>query len=150
MTPTSAQARALSPARKPLSPLSSLIVFILIVAACGGGSEGESTAAPASGQTAASAAAAAAGSGETVVKMTGRTGSYEYDPDEMTFSVGQTVTFSLVGDDDTHTFTIEALDVDEFLEVNETRSFTVSFNTAGTYELTCIPHPEMTGTIIVQ
>ena len=82
--------------------------------------------------------------------MVGREGSYEYDPNEMTFSAGQTITFSLVGNDDTHTFTIEDLDVDEFLEQNETRSITVAFNTAGTYKLTCIPHPEMKGTIVVQ
>ena len=127
-----------------------ILSFVLITGACGGADSEKSTSAPETAQSASAAASAATGSGETTVKMTGKEGAYKYDPAEMTFAVGQTVEFSLVGNDDTHTFTIEDLDVDEFLESNQTKSISVAFRTAGTFELTCIPHPEMKGKIVVQ
>ena len=143
-------AQSLKSAAKHVVLLTTTIgVLSVLLAACGGDDE-EPSAAPTGAQSAA-AAAAGSGDGSTVgVKMTGRPGQYKYDPSEFTFKVGQTVAFTLTGDSDTHTFTVNDLDIDEFIAQNETRDFTFTFSQAGTFKLQCIPHPEMTGTITVQ
>ena len=124
-------------------------VLSLTITACGGGDETEPapSTAPASS---APAPAPSAGVSDITVKMEGKAGQYKYNPREFNFKVGQSVTFTLVGDSDTHTFTADDLKIDEFLEQNETRSFVFTFDKAGTYMVVCIPHPEMTGTIRVQ
>ena len=131
--------------------LIALGVLSLTIAACGGGDDTEPDAAPAiAPASSAPAAAPPAGGSEITVKMEGKAGQYKYNPTEFNFKAGQSVTFTLVGDSDTHTFTADDLKIDEFLEQNETRSFTFTFDKAGTYKVVCIPHPEMTGTIRVQ
>lgn len=150
MIETSAKVRSFPSASDYFSLLSFVLIFVLMAVGCGEGESGNSTSAPGSSLSASDAASAGTGSGEITVNMTGKVGDYKYDPDEMTFSVGQTVKFSLVGNDDTHTFTIEDLNIDEFLDSNQTKSISVAFKTAGTFELTCIPHPEMKGKIVVQ
>lgn len=82
----------------------------------------------------------------------GGAGPFAYDPVDMTFSVGEIVNFTFIGEDAFHTFTVSDLEIDEEIEAGETTGLDFVFETAGTYELICIPHEAlgMIGTITVQ
>ena len=82
----------------------------------------------------------------------GGAGPFAYDPLDLTFSVGEVVNFTFIGEAAFHTFTVSDLEIDEEIEAGETTGLDFVFETAGTYELTCIPHEAlgMIGTITVQ
>ena len=80
----------------------------------------------------------------------GGSGAYAFNPAELTFSVGETVTFTLTAETEFHTFTVEDLDIDQSLEAGETQKFNFTFDKAGTFSLICLAHPQMTGTITIQ
>ena len=82
----------------------------------------------------------------------GGSGEYKFDPTDMTFSVGETVTFTLLSETEYHTFEVEDLDIFEEVEAGDLHTFTFTFNETGTYELLCVPHIQqgMIGTITVQ
>ncbi len=82
----------------------------------------------------------------------GGAGPFAFDPLDLTFSVGEIVNFTLIGEDAFHTFTVPDLDIDVEVEAGETVGLDFVFEVAGTYELTCIPHEAlgMVGTITVQ
>ena len=80
----------------------------------------------------------------------GGSGQYAFNPADMSFTVGETVTFTLTAETEFHTFTVEDLGIDESLEAGETRKFTFVFKEAGSFDLICLAHPDMTGTITVR
>ena len=82
----------------------------------------------------------------------GGSGAYIFDEDEFSFAVGEAVTFSLTSEAEFHTFTVTELGINESVNAGETATLEVTFDTAGTYELICIPHKAlgMVGTITVQ
>ena len=73
-------------------------------------------------------------------------------PRSLRFEVGQEVTFSLSGETEFHTFTVDELDIDVSMDVGETVEYTYTFDEAGTFRLYCIPHEAlgMTGEIVVE
>jgi len=79
-------------------------------------------------------------------------GAYIFDPAELSFAVGETVTFSLTSEKEFHTFTVTDLGINTAVNAGETATLEVTFDTAGTYELICVPHRAlgMVGTITVQ
>ncbi len=79
-------------------------------------------------------------------------GRYYYDPAEMSFAVGESVRFELIGEDEFHTFTIRELDIDTAVNARETKILDVVFDSPGEYILVCIPHETlgMTGIITVR
>ena len=79
-------------------------------------------------------------------------GEYRFDPSELTFKVGQEVTFALVAQTELHTFTVDELGINVFIDPGSTELFTFEFAEAGTYDLICIPHESlgMTGQIVVE
>ena len=79
-------------------------------------------------------------------------GEYRFDPSELTFKVGQEVTFALVAQAELHTFTVDELGINVFISPGTTELFTFEFAKAGTYNLICIPHESlgMTGQIVVE
>ena len=81
----------------------------------------------------------------------GGSGEYKYDPSELSFSVGETVTFSLTSETEFHTFEVDDLDIYVEVEAGDTVTYTFTFDDAGTYELVCTPHSAqgMIGTIVV-
>jgi plastocyanin len=152
---------------KSLATLVLLVGLLSIAAvACGGGDDDSSTttttnptpvpASPTQVPEAEEAAdtGAAPTSGGIAVSMQDPTGSGEYifDPAELSFSVGETVTFDLTSEGEFHTFTITELDINAAVNAGDTASIEVTFDTAGTYELICIPHQAlgMVGTITVE
>jgi plastocyanin len=142
------------------------IVSILLVA-CGGGT----TPAPATPQPASppppppavapvapsahtgSAPSGASGSQfEVTLADPGGSGTYSFDPTDMTFDVGETVTLALNAESEFHTFTVDGLGIDESVGGGESTSLTFTFDTAGTFDLICVPHEAlgMVGTITVK
>ena len=79
-------------------------------------------------------------------------GRHAFDPAELKFSVGDTVTFELSAETELHTFTVDELEIDEAADDGETVSFTFTFDEAGEYGLICIPHESegMVGKITVE
>lgn len=118
------------------------VVVIVGFISCGG-SDGKE-------EPASSPSASVVNASEITVKMQGTAGKYKYLPAAFTLSAGDSKDFKLVGDDELHTFTVEDLGINWELGPGETKSFSFTFSRAGTYKITCIPHPEMKGTITVQ
>ena len=79
----------------------------------------------------------------------GGSGAYAFNPADLTFKVGDTITFTLIAETEFHTFTVEDLGIDEALDTGSTERFVYTFDRAGTFKLTCLAHPDMTGTITV-
>ena len=79
-------------------------------------------------------------------------GPFSFDPAGLTFDAGETVEFTLVGESQFHTFTVEELGIDVNVNGGETVSFDYTFDEPGTYTLICIPHQAlgMVGTITVR
>ena len=81
---------------------------------------------------------------------TGGSGKYQFSPSDLTFKVGEKVEFTLLGETEFHTFTVDDLGIDESLDAGEEVVFTFTFDTAGTFDLICLAHPQMTGAITVE
>ena len=81
----------------------------------------------------------------------GGSGSYRFDPDGLSFQVGETVEFTVTSETEFHTFTIDELGIDVSVSPGETETFTFTFQEAGTFKLVCLPHQSlgMAGTITV-
>jgi plastocyanin len=82
----------------------------------------------------------------------GGSGKYRFNPDELTFSVGDELTLVLTSETEFHTFTVKDLDIDVAVDAGKSESLTFKFDTPGTYELICIPHQSlgMRGAITVE
>ena len=123
--------------------LIALMGLALVGLACGGGDD---EAAPTARPTTAGSATpppppASGGDVVSVVNQDqGGSGEYKFVPSDFTFSVGETVTFSMVGETEFHTFTVDDLGIDEAVDGGATVTFTVTFDKAGTFKLICIPH----------
>ena len=79
-------------------------------------------------------------------------GAYRFSPDQLTFSVGQTVEFQITGETKFHTFTIDELGIDLAVPAGQTVSFQFTFETPGTFRVISIPHESdgMVATIVVR
>lgn len=79
-------------------------------------------------------------------------GSYKFDPSELTFSVGEKVEFTITAESEFHTFTVDDLGIDVAIDGGDTETLTFTFDKPGEYELICIPHEVlgMIGTITVE
>ena len=70
----------------------------------------------------------------------GGSGKYLFAPSPLSFKVGEAVNFTLTGETEPHTFTIDELDIDCSVDAGETVTFSFTFDEADTYRLYCIPH----------
>ncbi|MDP6455602.1 MAG: cupredoxin domain-containing protein [SAR202 cluster bacterium] len=135
-----------------LSAIGLALMISLFLAAIACSSESDET----SSAPAPTAAPAAAPSGGTAFEVSlqdpGGSGSYVFSPADLTFSVGDTVSFSLTSEKEFHTFTVDDLGIAENVNAETTVDLTFTFDTAGTFELICVPHEAlgMVGTITVQ
>ena len=136
------------------------ILLSVVIAACGGDGDDPaptqvraSPPAPATAPTVAAPVQASAGAGRVVRIVnqdTGGSGEYAFNPAALNFKVGESVTFEVTAETEFHTFTVDDLGIDESLGAGETATFDYTFDKAGTFELICLVHPQMTGTITVQ
>jgi len=79
-------------------------------------------------------------------------GEYGFSPADMTFKVGDTVSFTFMAESEFHTFTVDDLDINVDVEGESTETLTFTFDKTGTFKLICVPHESlgMVGTITVQ
>ncbi len=79
-------------------------------------------------------------------------GSYLFDPGELTFNVGDSINFVIESETEFHTFTVEELGIDAASDAGDPVAFNFKFDRAGTFQLICIPHESqgMVGAITVQ
>ena len=136
-----------------------LLAVAVIAAACGGDGDSEggpsTTPAPTVAAPAPTAGQPAPSSGGRVVRVEnqdkGGSGAYQFVPSELSFEVGETVTFENIAETEFHTFTVDDLGIDVSLEPGEPVRHTYTFDKPGTFKLICIPHETfgMTGTITV-
>ena len=77
---------------------------------------------------------------------------YVFNPAQLSFAKGETVSIELTSQNEFHSFTVDSLGLDVEVEAGESTSVTYTFDTVGTYDLICIPHESlgMVGTITVQ
>ena len=131
----------------------------LVLAACGGDDEEGTSTAPtvtAAGPTLPPPPTAATGGGGDVTKVSvvnqdpGGSGRYAFEPSDFSFSVGEKVELTLLGETEFHTFTVDDLSIDEALDAGEKRIFTFTFDKAGKFDIICLSHPQMTGAITVK
>ena len=82
----------------------------------------------------------------------GGSGEYQFGPNEMTFDVGEVVTFTLSAETEFHTFTVDDLGIDVPLDPGTSETLTFTFDKPGTFQLVCIPHEfqGMVGSITVK
>jgi plastocyanin len=138
-------------------------VLALVLAACGGGGAPSEAASRAASSTAASEAAASAAPSEAASAEASAGGSeavrvrldgFVFDPAELTIAVGTQVSF-LNADGAAHTVT-EGVDaeaaespiIDDEIAPNQATRYT--FDEPGTYEITCLLHPTMNLTVVVE
>jgi len=134
-----------------------IAALALVLAACGGGGDSPSQAAseaPASvaASAAASEAAPPSDGGDESAQV--RLDGFAFDTEELTIAAGTEVSF-LNADSAPHTVTegadgvaVDSPIIDEELDPNQATSFT--FDEPGTYEITCLLHPSMNMTVIVE
>ncbi len=152
-----------------LIPLTVLVVFAAMAALACGGDEEQAPAAPrpspppppAATAPAPPAPTAPAGPAPVVpgpasdvtvgLNDSGGRGPFVFDPVDFSFSAGEVVSFTFVGEATFHTFTVEELGIDVDVNAGETVSLDFTFDQPGTYTLICIPHQAlgMVGTITV-
>jgi plastocyanin len=122
-----------------------IAIILLLLVACGGSSDASEGGAASEG-----AASDGGGGGGDQVELSG----FAFSPSELTVATGTTVTF--VNNDTTpHTVTegsdgepADGARFDEDVAAGE--EVTVTFDEAGTYEVTCELHPAMNMTVTVE
>ena len=82
----------------------------------------------------------------------GGSGSYKFNPEQISLSAGKIYSFQLISETEAHSFTIEKSGIDQWVEANQTIEFNYAFSNPGKYQLICIPHQTlgMVTEIIVQ
>ena len=157
---------------KPLVPIAVLAgIASLAAVACGGGDEEEAAPAPEAAAPTATPAIAVTSPGKIEFPdrprgVTGQTGGVtqftlkiqeiieayaqqhsgvRFDPEEMTFKVGETVNFKVVPHPDSrtrHTFTVEELGIDVPVKYGKPATFTHTFDKPGRFKLVDKHFPE--------
>ena len=105
-----------------------------------------------SAKAASKTAASAPADRELEVALMDANSEYKFNPEQLSFTVGETVKLNLTSQSEFHSFTVDDLDIDIEVEAETTEGFTFTFDKPGTYDVICIPHESlgMVGTIVVQ
>lgn len=119
-----------------------VLAVAVMLAACGGGGGGGGTPTSPSG-TGNNNPAPSGGSGNTI-----SVAGTSFDPSSLTISQGQSVTWVFSGI--THNVFFSGTGAPANIPETSSGSVSRTFNTRGTFGMTCTLHPGMTGTITVQ
>jgi amicyanin len=137
--------------------LLALLAGALTASACGGGTKAKAT--PAATAKATTQATQAAATPKATAQTTqaavtpGAQGAsveiknFAFEPKTVTIKVGQTVTWTNQ-DSVTHTVTGDG-GIDSG-DLSKGKSYSKTFDTEGTFDYHCSPHPQMTGQVIVE
>ncbi len=139
---------------RPLAGLVGTLALVLVACGAAPASQPSPTASAAPSSAVAEPSASAAASDPSAEPVTVRLEDFAFDTEELTIPAGTTVRF-VNADGATHTVT-EGSDgtatagpiINEELERNATARFT--FDEPGTYAITCLFHPSMNMTVIVE
>ena len=145
--------------KKVLSPLGLILSVAMLAAACGGGDDDEPTPRPAATNTPVPAMATAAptqpsGNGTPagqVVTVVQTENPYVFQPDAYNFELGTTYTLAFEAPGEFHTFTVDELGINIFVNANESVQQDITPSKAGSFKLYCVPHESlgMVGTVTV-
>lgn len=74
-----------------------------------------------------------------------------FNPSRLMFELGQTARIRLinVSDNESHSFTVEGLDIDEMLEPGETREIEILLKQRGSFTINCVFHTDVMGILNV-
>ena len=144
--------------KRALATVLGLLIVALLAGACGGGGE-EPTATPRPAPTDTSpptdtppptpiyrtffgdvpTAAAGDGPGE-VAQVIHKENPYRFEPDNFDWQVGKTITLEFAVPTEFHTFNVDGLGIEIFINAGESVQQDVTPSTAGTFKLYCVPH----------
>ena len=140
--------------KKVLSPLGLILSVAMLAAACGGGDDDEPTPRPTIAPTETVAPTQPSGNGTPageVVTVVQTENPYVFQPDAYNFELGTTYTLAFEAPGEFHTFTVDELGINIFVNANETVQQDITPSTAGSFKLYCVPHESlgMVGTVTV-
>ena len=146
--------------KKVLSTLGLILSVVMLAVACGGGDDDEPTPRPtvAPSQTAAPTETAAptqpSGNGTSagqIVNVTQTESPYVFKPDAYNFELGKTYSLVFEAPREFHTFNVDELGIEIFINAEESVQQDITPSTAGSFKLYCIPHESqgMVGTVNV-
>ena len=90
------------------------------------------------------------GEGTIVARDAGGSGVYGFDPPSFFVRAREPVVLTLQSETESHTFTIDPLEIDEPIPAGEASELEVTFRQSGSYTFACSIHPQMTGVVHVQ
>ena len=140
--------------KKVLSPLGLILSVAMLAAACGGGDDDEPTPRPTIAPTETAAPTQPSGNGTPageVVTVVQTENPYVFQPDAYNFELGTTYTLAFEAPGEFHTFTVDELGINIFVNANESVQQDITPSTAGSFKLYCVPHESlgMVGTVTV-
>ena len=131
-----------------------LSVAMLAAACGGGGDEGPTATSTPVPATATDTPTQPAGNGTSagqVINVTQTENPYVFKPDTYAFELGKTYTLDFAATGEFHTFTVDELGINIFVNADEAVQQDVTPSTAGAFKLYCVPHESlgMVGTVTV-
>ncbi|MCZ6614605.1 MAG: plastocyanin/azurin family copper-binding protein [Chloroflexi bacterium] len=140
--------------KKVLSALGLILSVAMLAAACGGGDDDEPTPRPTIAPTETAAPTQPSGNGTPageVVTVVQTENPYVFQPDAYNFELGTTYTLAFEAPGEFHTFTVDELGINIFVNANESVRQDITPSTAGSFKLYCVPHESlgMVGTVTV-
>ena len=90
------------------------------------------------------------GEATIVARDAGGSGVYGFDPPSFFVRLREPLILTLQSETESHTFTIDPLDIDQPIPAGEASELEVTFRQSGSYTFACSIHPQMTGVVHVQ
>ena len=90
------------------------------------------------------------GEATIVARDAGGSGVYGFDPPSFFVRAREPLVLTLQSETESHTFTIDPLEIDESIPAGEAREVELTFAQSGSYTFACSIHPQMTGVVHVQ
>ena len=140
--------------KKVLSTLGLILSVAMLAAACDGGDDDEPTPRPTVAPTETAAPTQPSGNGTAtgeIVNVVQTENPYVFKPDAYNFELGKTYSLVFESPGEFHTFNVDELGIEIFVNPNETVQQDITPLTAGSFKLYCIPHESlgMVGTVTV-
>ena len=90
------------------------------------------------------------GEATIVARDAGGSGAYGFDPPAFFVRAKEPLVLTLRSETETHTFTIDPLEIDESIPAGDATEVEITFAQSGSYTFACSIHPRMTGVVHVQ
>lgn len=132
------------------------LTVLMFAAGCGGGEKAPAPTPVINSNsptfpTATKAPAASAAAAGEIVRVGLKENPYVFAPETYTFENGKTYTLDFEAPGEFHTFTVEELGINIFINANEAIQQNITPSLVGSFKLTCVPHETsgMVGTVTV-